>query len=54
MEALHYHRLFITENDYVGFGPEHLDKDYVIVVFFSCTVSVYFEEIATSRVDTSG
>lgn len=33
IEALQYRRPFITENDYVGLGPEHLDKDDVIVVF---------------------
>lgn len=33
MESLQYRRPFITENGYVGLGPEHLDKDDVVVVF---------------------
>lgn len=33
MEALQYRRPFITENGYVGLGPEHLDKDDAVVVF---------------------
>ena len=33
MAVLLYRRPFITENGYVGLGPEHLDKDDVVVVF---------------------
>ena len=33
MVELQYRRPFITENGYVGLGPEHLDKDDVVVVF---------------------
>ena len=33
MSELQYRRPFITENGYVGLGPEHLEKDDVVVVF---------------------
>ena len=39
MEELHYRRPFITENGFVGLGPEHLDKDDVVVVFLGARFS---------------
>lgn len=33
MAELQYRRPFITENGYLGLGPQHLEKDDVVVVF---------------------